>query len=166
MSVKAKPMPAERTILGVLDREARASVKAAQSEIAPIVAREVPRRSGKTAAALRPRVMRTASGASLSVGAGRARHGAVTVAQVVRWVNRGTGLHRTTGLSVQGARRIRSKRPLGRMTLPGGKKVWSVKGQRPQPFMVRIHQIAGPRVQRRFAEGARDAADAVAKELA
>jgi hypothetical protein len=164
VSIRADKLPPAQTLLGVIDVGARKAVALAQEEVAPVVAREVPRKSGKTAAALRPRVSRTATGAALSVRAPRGKlHGHVTIAEVVRWVNRGTGLYRTAGLYVQPARLIRSsRRPLpGRMTLPGGAKRWTVKGQHPNPFMARILSLGTPRVQSAAERGAKDAARAV-----
>lgn len=167
MTVTGKKLPAERVLLAAIDAHARETVKAAKSEIAPIVSRETPRHSGRTAAALQPRMSRTATGAALSVGAPRGkRDGKVTIAQVVRWVNRGTGLERTTGVDVSPRRRIRSNRmPPRRLVLPGGRKVWSVRGQKANPFMDRIRTTAGQRVEARFQQGARELGRVVNKAL-
>jgi hypothetical protein len=145
-------------MLGVIDAQARLAVKGAQQDIAPIVAREVPRKSGKTAAALRPRVSRTATGAALIVAAPRAKvhDGQATIADVVRWVNRGTGLYRDTPGPKKSIRS--SRRPPRRMTLPGGMKRWTVKGQRPNEFMARIRALGTPRFEAACQTGAQDAA--------
>lgn len=158
-------MPSEATLLSVIDTGARKTMATARDAIAPIVSREVPKASGKTAAALRPRIARTSTGAALTVGAprGKRHDGSATIADVVRWVQRGTGLYRTTPGP---KRRIRSKRfPRRRLILPGGRKVWSVKGQHPNPFMQRIEQLGTPRVQKVCEEGARDAARAVERTV-
>lgn len=169
MSVTAKNLPSAVRLVGVIDREAQAAMKRAQQHVAPIVASETPRgRTGRLAAAMRPRVSRTTTGARMIVQAPRGRRGAsqATVAQVARWVTRGTGLYRTTGTDVQPARRIRSTRRLGRMTLPGGRKVWSVKGQRPNPFLNRVLQRSAPQVEQILQRAAADAARAAEREIA
>lgn len=152
MSVTGTKPPSERSLVAVVDREQKRTVREAQQAVAPVVATETPRRSGKTAAALAPRVSQTTTGGAVSVRAARGRQHSqgVTVAQVVRWVNRGTGLYRTTGPK----RKIRSSRRFGRMTLPGGRKVFSVKGQHPNAFMDRIYRRADPQVTRVFEHGA------------
>lgn len=166
MSITGDKLPAAATLLGVIDTQARKTVAAARDEIAPLVARETPRKSGATAAALRPRVSRTATGAALSVGASRgAMHGKVRVAQVVRWVTRGTGVHRTSPGGSK--RRIRSnRRPVPRrLILPGGRKVWSVAGQKANPFIGRIQTLGTLRVTRVFQHGAQEAARAVERSV-
>lgn len=147
-------------MLGAIDTEARKTMAAAAADLAPIVAREAPRgRTGKVASAMRPRVSRTATGQSLVIAPPRRPHsGKATIAQVVRWVTRGTGLYRT-GPGVKS--RIRASNPWQRLVLPGGKKVWSVRGQHPNAFVDRIRSIGTPRVERVLQEGAEDAARAV-----
>lgn len=165
MTVKANPLPIGR-MLRALDEEAQATMRRARKDIAPIVAREVPRASGRTARALRPKTSRTKTGTALTVRAGRTRHGKATVAQVVRWVNRGTGLFRTTGTGSDGTLTGVIRSPRGNaMVLPGGKRRRTVKGQRPNPFMVRINQTASPRVRRITDDGARRTGPRVAKEI-
>lgn len=158
-------MPSERTLLSAIDVQARRTVDNAKQALAPIVAREVPRgRTSKVAAALRPKVSRTQTGAAVTISAprGRVHSGQATIAEVVRWITRGTGIYRQGG----GARRrIRAKRLGRRMILPGGRAVWSVKGQRPNPFLDRIEAVGTLRVQRIFEQGARDAARAVERSL-
>lgn len=165
MSIKANRPPAERTLLGAIDTQARRTVAQARAEIGPLVARETPRSSGRTAAALRPRVSKTPTGAALTIGApkGKPHSGNATIADVVRWVNRGTG---TLRAGPGPKRRIRSsRRPPRRLVLPGGKKVWSVRGQRANPFLGRIQTLGTPRVQRAFEHGATQAARAIEKAL-
>jgi len=151
-----KPLPPPATILGAIDAQARAAMVVAQKEVGAIVLRETPRASGQTAAALKPRLGRTATGVSLLVGAPRnRRHGKVTVADVVRWVNRGTGVYRE-GFGPK--HRIRAKNPLRRMTLPGGTKRYSVAGQHPDHFMQRIRDAGTAQVEQAAEQGAQNAA--------
>lgn len=161
MSIQGKQLPSERTLLGVIDTQARTTAQKAAREIAPIVSRETPHKSGATAAALRPRVSRTSTGAAITVAPPRARRhpgSKATVAQLIRWVTRGTGALRE-GAGPKG--RIRSsRRPPRRLVLPGGARRWSVKGQKPNPFTGRIQAAGTLRVERAFAEGARAAARA------
>jgi len=154
-----KRIPEPQTILSALDTQARATMKLAQEQVSSIVSQETPRKSGETAAALRPRVSRTATGAALSVGPPRGkRHGNVTVAQVVRWVNRGTGIYREGPGS---KRKIRAKNPLRRMNLGNGVERRSVKGQHPNQFMTRIRERGTLRVEELAKQGAQDAARVV-----
>jgi hypothetical protein len=168
VTVKAKKLPAPQTLLAVFDDEARKAGEHAREQIAPIVSRETPRKRGVTAAALAPRVRRTPTGVALTVGAprGKMHPSKARIAQVVRWVNRGTGLYRTTGLDVEPARPIRSNRfPRRRLILPGGRKVWSVKGQHPNTFMERIETLGTLPVEEAFEKGARDAARAIERVI-
>jgi hypothetical protein len=157
MSVhEPKPLPPPATILTAIDVQARAAMEAAKVDVAALVSRETPRSSGQTAAALKPRVSRTATGTGLTVGAPRGRkHGKATVAEVMRWVNSGTGMYRE---GPGPKHKIRAKSPLRRMTLPGGAKRWSVKGQRPDHFMLRIRRAGTPIVERAAEQGAQRAA--------
>lgn len=146
-------MPSAESLLTVMDRGAQRTMRDAKAAVDPIVSLETPRSSGDLADKLRGKVTRTQTGYGLTVGVPRGardRSGA-TLADVARWVQRGTGIHRE---GPGPKRRIRSKRPLGRMTLPGGKKVRSVAGQRADPFMQRIHDKATPRVDQIVQEGA------------
>lgn len=164
MSVTGKPLPSEKTLLGTVDVAARQTANHAKEALGPIVSRETPHKSGQTATALRPRIGKTATGVSISVAPPRGRrHGNVSIAQVVRWVTRGTGVNRSVGGP---GRRIRSNsRPPRPMILPGGKSYWTVAGQKPNPFMGRIEALGTLRVQSAFQRGATDAARAVEKAL-
>lgn len=157
-------IPAEQTLLGVIDAQARKTVADARGDIATIVTGEVPRRSGRTAAALRPRISRTATGSAITVRAprGTIHSGKATIAQVVRWVNRGTGVHRTGGGRAPVP--IRATTPNGRLKV-FGREYWSVQGQRPNPFMDRIKRTADPRVERAFTRAAVDAARAAERRI-
>jgi hypothetical protein len=171
MTVVSETLPSERTLLGALEAEARRAVTRAQQELAPIVVRETPRWSGTTASALRPKVRRTATGAALVIQAPRgARHpSGATVAQVMRWVTSGTGLYREgpgPKAPIRAKRGVRGNLLRRRaMILPGGKRVMSVRGQRPNPFIDRIRHIGDLRVTRTFEDGARQAARAVERVL-
>jgi hypothetical protein len=152
----SRELPPPQTILTALDNEARATMKVAQGEVATVVSQETPRASGQTAAALSPRVTRTSTGAALLVGPPRGkRHGNVTVAEVVRWVNRGTGIYRE---GPGPKHRIRAKNPLRKMKVGRGVERYSVKGQRPDPFMARIQERGTPRVEAAAQRGAENAA--------
>lgn len=168
MSVQGGKLPQPETLLSAIDLEARATVKRAQEEIAPIVASETPKgRTGRVARAMRPRVSRTATGAALLIAPPKkeAHDQWATIAQVVRWVTRGTGLEREGPGSKNW---VHAKRwNYGeRMTLPGGKKRWRVKGQKANPFVARIYSRADPIVKRTFTEGATTAARAVETVIA
>lgn len=155
MTVTGKPLPPTLTFLSAVDEHARSTMKDAERDIAPLVAGLVPRgRTGKVAGALRPRTTRTARGAQISVGAprGKAHNNYATIAEVVRWVNRGTGIHRA---GPGGKRRVRSSIPGRKMILPGGAQRTTVAGQRPNPFMRRISDAVTPRFERAAADGAR-----------
>lgn len=155
MTVTGKPMPPAQTILTAIDEHAQATMKAAERELGPVVAGLVPRgRTRKLADGLRPKTTRTARGTQISVQAprGKAHDRYATIADVVRWVNRGTGIHRA---GPGAKRRVRSRVPGRKMTLPGGAQRTTVAGQRPNPFMARIVDVATPRIERATAAGAR-----------
>ena len=154
-----KPPPNPATILSTLDSQARETMKVAQADVATVVSSETPHSSGETAAALRPRITRTSTGVALLVGPPRGkRHGKVTVAQVVRWVSRGTGIYRE---GPGPKHRIRAKNPLRRMKVGRGVERYSVKGQRPDHFMDRIELRGTPRVEAAAQRGAENAARAL-----
>lgn len=165
MSVKADPFPTERAMLAALDNGARQAMEQAKRPAAAAVLSETPRgRTGATAAALAPRTQRTATGQTLVIAPPRgARHpSGPTIAQVVRWVNRGTGtLREGPGSKAP----IHSPRlfPYGaRMILPGGAKRLFVKGQAANPFMERIFASADPKVLAIVNAAAQAASDAAA----
>ncbi len=159
MSITGKTLPSHTTLLAAVDGKAHAAVNAAREQIAPVVRSQTPRHSSRTVAALQPRASRTATGAALTVGPARgARHGAVTVAQVVRWVQRGTGVH---GYS---RKPIRAKRRRGAMTV-FGRAIEQVKGQKPNPFMGRIQALGTLRFARVARAGATDAARAIERVI-
>lgn len=155
MAVKVvKPLD-PRTALTAIDTEAYETMKRAGQLVQPIIDADTPRVSGRVAAALKPRVRRTATGAGLRIGATRGRrHGNVTAAQVVRFVTQGTGVYGYSHKPI---------RPKGRKALflrEFGKDVRSVRGQRPNPFLDRIKQTADLKVQAEQQRGAERAARA------
>lgn len=151
-------MPTAADVAKVLDAQARASMREAARAVEPIVRQEAPGGLGQV---MRPTVRKTPTGYRAVVAPPRrARYkGGATAAQVVRWVTRGTGLYR------QGPgpkRKITSKRGvLGTMTLPGGTRVRTVRGQHPNPFVARAEQRSREPIERALREGAQRAADAM-----
>lgn len=169
MTVIAERMPTERTLLTVVDEEARSTVKKAQSAMAPVVTAETPRASGATAGALAPRVGRSGTGHSLTIAAPRGRvhprsSTGATIAQVIRWVTRGTGLERVG----PGAKsRIRGQR-VGFRREPlsvYGRAYSSVRGQKANPFMSRISAAGSLRVEPLLIAGAQEAARALERVI-
>lgn len=151
-------MPSPATILGILDEEAQRALKEAKTITVTAVDAEAP---GHLGAAMTASTRKTPTGYRTTVSAPRGKKyhppGEATVAQVVRWVNRGTGLLREGPGS---KKRITSKRGvLKPMILPGGKRRRSVKGQKPNPFLPRAETRAEPEVRRAIEAGARKAAD-------
>lgn len=154
-------MPAPGQILAVLDAQAKIAMVEAKEIVAPLVEQEAP---GQLGAAMTAAVKRTPTGYRASVQSPRNRTyrgGEATVAQVVRWVNKGTGVLRD---GPGPKKRITSRRGvLGRMTLPGGKRVRSVRGQKPNAFIARAEiRAAGP-VKIALENGARRAGDQLRK---
>lgn len=157
MSITGDKPPALATLLSAVDTAARETMRGLQADVAVVVVADVPTKSGATVAALRPRISRTATGAALTVRPTRGKqHGGVTVAEVVRWVNRGTGVLRT-GPGPKRPIRPKTRNALqGKaMILPGGKRRWKVQGQAANPFMERI-DLAGSAL---FEKAAIDGAD-------
>lgn len=150
-------LPVPRTILGVLDEEARHAMRAAVDETRRTLASEAPGHLGE---AMTGSVRKTDTGYRATVQSPRKKRyppGEATVAQVVRWVNRGTGLLRE---GPGPKRRITGRRGVLRpMVLPGGRKVRSVKGQKPNPFIARTETRAEPLARHAIEDGARKAAD-------
>lgn len=168
MSVTGKDLPKEAVILATLDKASHQAIERARSDLAPIVTSQVPRgRTGSLEHALEPRAQKTPWGSALVVGPRRGAHHASgpTIAQVVRWVTRGTGLERQG----PGAKApLHSPRWLygAEMILPGGKARLTVRGQKANPFLERIRSIGTPRVERALKQGAEDAARLLARKVA
>jgi hypothetical protein len=149
-------MPTPRAVRGALDQATRDATRDTGRAVLPVVRGAAP---GGLGAAIELSVRQTADGHSATIGpAKRKRYkGGVTGARVVRWVTRGTGVYRS-GLGRK--RPITSKRGvLGTMTLPGGIRVRSVKGQRPNPFISRASDRATAAAKRAAHKGADHAAD-------
>jgi hypothetical protein len=154
-------MPDPPRILGVLDDSAKDALTAAKDIVVPLAKAEAPGRLGDVIAGS---VRKTETGYRATVQAAKRRQPYregkdATVAQVVRWVNRGTGIHR------QGPgpkHPITGKRGVLRpMVLPGGRRVRSVKGQKPNPFIARAETRAMVPVERALRAGAELAARAL-----
>lgn len=151
-------VPAPQTILGVLDAEARKAIADTRNVAVPIARAEAPRRSGRLAGAVDGRISKTATGHQVTVAVKRGvPHGRVTAAKVARWVAQGTGVYRKGAgpkRPITGRRGV-----LGTMVLPGGRRVRSVKGQRPNPFLARAETRAAGPAAAAMRDGARRAAD-------
>lgn len=148
-------MPSPRQIMTVMDAHARLAVTEAKNVVVPVVRAEAP---GGLGAAMTGSVRKTATGHRLIVQAAPRKSygkGSATGAQVVRWVNRGTGIYRKG----PGAKRRIASKSGGPMTLPGGREVLSVKGQQPNEFIARGKRRADPMVREQLREGARQAAN-------
>ena len=150
-------MPTPRAVRGALDQAARSAVRDAGRAALPIVRDEAP---GGLGSAMQATVRETPRGHSVRIAAApRKKYGGgqATGAQVVRWVSRGTGVYRKG----PGRKRpITGKRGvLGTMTLPGGVRVRSVKGQRPNPFVERAKTRADAAVKVAVRVGAQKAAN-------
>lgn len=148
------PRPGQ--ILGVLDVHAKRALTNAKDTLLPIVKTEAP---GGLGAQMQGSIRKTRTGYRATVAPKtRAKYPGqdVTVVQVAGWVSTGTGIHRKGG----GPKRpITSRRGvLGTMTLPGGRRVRFVKGQKPNPFIARAEDRALPVVRRVLADGLRGAA--------
>jgi hypothetical protein len=152
-------MPPPGRIMGVLDVHAKIALGEAKNIVLPLARQEAP---GGLGDALQGTVRRTPTGHRAVVQPPRGRRykgGDATVAQVARWVTRGTGLYR---IGPGPKRRITGKRGVLRpMVLPGGQRVRSVKGQRPNPFIARAELRALAPVQHALRVGAERAATAL-----
>lgn len=148
-------MPRPGAILGVLDANAKAALDEAAKATLPIVRQEAP---GGLGGAMTASVRKTQTGYRAVIQAPRGkRYGDARAAQVVRWVTRGTGVRR---VGPGPKRPITSKRGvLGTMVLPGGRRVRTVKGQHPNPFVARAENRAQGPVERIMRQGAERAAD-------
>lgn len=153
-------LPAPRTVLGTLDQAARAAAQEAKRAAEPVFRRETPGR-GRLRATMKARAGKSATGYQVTIRPTGIHPSGVPAWQVARWVTRGTGLFRTTGPGRRGL--IRASKPWKRMTLPGGAKRWTVKGQKANPFIERAERRASPIVIRTFEQGAAQAARDLAR---
>jgi hypothetical protein len=157
---EVRPLTRPQLAIDAIDEGAQAAMTEASGAVRPIIVRLTPRRSGRLAEALQPRVTRSKRGIVMTVGARPgARHGNVSVSDVVRFVTRGTGLYRTTGPRhvIRGRRREPLKLPFGPR--------WTARGQRPDPFITRIEIEATPRVEAIARKAAEDAARAAERVI-
>lgn len=151
-------MPDPRRVHATLDAALRDAARDTAATVLPVVRDAAP---GGLGVALTTNVRRTAEGYRATVGpSDRKRYrGGATGAQVVRWVTRGTGLYR---VGPGRKRKITSKRGvLGTMTLPGGRRVRTVRGQHPNPFVARAEHRARDAAKRAMQKGAERAATAL-----
>jgi hypothetical protein len=149
------PTPIE--LLRHIDLAAQGAGKAARAAVQPIIATEVPKgRTSKLAAGTKASLRQTKFGQTLTIAVPRnVSHGdGATLAQVSRWVQRGTGELRDG----PGPKKPIKARRRSRMILPGGMRRWEVKGQAPNPYMARIYVATTPLVLAAFREGAKKAA--------
>ena len=154
-------MPRPGQILTALDAQAKIALTEAKEIVKPLIEQEAP---GELGAAMTASTRRTATGYRTTVQAPRKktyRGGDATVASVVRWVNKGTGIYRDgPGPKKRITGKVGRKRLL---RLPGGHEVRSVRGQKPNPFIARAEiRAAGP-VRVALEAGARRAADTLRK---
>jgi hypothetical protein len=165
VSVKTTPLPSATKITKTIDDAARRSLQRAQRTMNAVVAAEAPG-SGPVERALQPRVSQTTTGHQLVIGPSRgARHpSGATIAQVIRWNNRGTGVLRI-GPGPKNV--IHSPRWFfgDAMILPGGVRRLTVKGQRANPYMERIGRAGDLRVGQTVAQGAEAVMIEVGREL-
>jgi hypothetical protein len=136
MPLPGDGFPRPETILTVVDTEARGALQDLKRIADDAIQSEGPKRTHHLVDGFQERVTKTKTGHQLVIAPQRnKRHpSGATIAEIVRWTTRGTGLYRE---GAGGKRRIRSSRHGRRMVLPGGRKVWSVKGQRPNDFVTR-----------------------------
>lgn len=152
-------MPQPGRILGVLDAHAKLALTETKNIVLPLTRGEAP---GGLGSEIRGAVRKTPTGYRATIAPPRRKRykdGEATVAQVARWVSRGTGIYRKG----PGRKRpITGKRGVLRpMTLPGGRRVRSMKGQRPNPFIARAEAKALVPVERAIRGGAERAAQAL-----
>lgn len=156
--------PHVASIPSIVDQVAMDTMRDFARTMRPIVVRHTPRHSGQLTEALTPRTARTKTGRRMTIAVpkGRGHRGAAaSTAQVLRWVGTGTGIYRE---GEGPKRKIRSKRVFGRMSIYG-KKVWTVKGQHAQHFMVRIQRAGDARFPAASAEGAQRCARELERAL-
>ena len=149
------------TILTVLDTAAKDAATRAAALAQQELRDEAPQGpTRKLRENLVGRATKTATGYTVTVGVKRAamHDQNVTVAQVARWVQRGTGLRRR-GPGPKAPIHAKHHRLGRRMVLPGGKRRWKVKGQHPNPFMQRAKARLDPRVADIIRDAASRAAD-------
>lgn len=133
----------------ILDKEGGKALRAGARAALRVVQSDAPGSFG-TSEGLRTTTRKTQDGHEARVAPARGR------AQILRWVNRGTGLLRE---GPGPKRSITASRPFRKMTLPGGAKRLRVKGQAPNPFMERNRARAAAAASAAIAAAGRQAAD-------
>lgn len=157
VSVKGR-LPEPKTVLGVLDQQGQQAMRQAVKALAEETHEQTPRsdRGGQHLAdQFSTRVTKTKTGwQGRGTFAGRP-HRNTTAAKVARYVTRGTGIYRE---GPGPKRKIRAKHKTHRMNLGTNVRRWTVKGQRPNPFLRRARERADERARRALRQGALDAA--------
>lgn len=124
ISRPAKPATPQ-TYLTRVENNARNALNVAGVPARDELRNEFPSRSGRTRKGIKRIVSRTPTGLALTIkptGTPKAPNG-VTPVQTLRWLDGGTGIYGPKG-------HVIAPRRKPRMTLPGGKQVATVKGQR------------------------------------
>jgi hypothetical protein len=140
--------PAPSTVLSVLDIEGQKSMRSVRVYVVPVVRTMAPKLSGDLAGGINGRVTKQKDGYRLQIRPSRGQ------GKKMRWVTRGTGVYRE-GPGPKAP--ITPKRPGGELTLPGGRKYASVKGQKPNDFMARADRQTRRRAEILIRQGATNA---------
>lgn len=152
-------LPKPHRVVSTFDAEARKALREAATRVAlPIARQEAPGGLGEALTST-VRAMPGGYRAVIQASPRKPYKGAASGAKVVRWVTHGTGLER---VGPGPKRRITSRRGvLGSMVLPGGRRVRTVRGQKPNPFLARAEQRARGAVETSLRHGAREAGQAL-----
>lgn len=138
-------LPPPGLLLGALDRAAKDAATKAKDTAAPILQAAAPRgRTGRLSGGLGGRMRKTPTGYEIVIGVksrGAAHDRYATVAQVNRFVNRGTGERRKG----PGPKNRITARGEG-MLIGNGTPRKSVRGQAPNPFFERTRRPAASAV--------------------
>lgn len=154
-------LPDEQTILTVLDDAARSALVDVGELVDQAIHAEGPRRTDALVDGFITTPTKTPEGHRLRVRPSpRKRHGKATVAQVARWVNRGTG---TLRVGPGPKKRIVSRQPGLAMQVGSGVARRSVAGQAANPFVERADDRTSIAAQVRIEQGADLAAWALGK---
>lgn len=153
------PLPPIATIVAAVDTAAREAANEARRAAVPIARACLPARSGRARRGTVGRVSRTPTGYRLEItGSSRVRYpNGVTAKQVHRFITRGTGIFGSLGRPIR-------PRKAEAFVLPG----WaaeSVRGQPGHDYFGAARTASEGVVVRAFADGARHAADLVARTI-
>lgn len=154
------PLPPMSTVLGAIDREGRAAMRAAGRLNVAAVRAAMPARSGRARSGQRSSVRREGLGFVLEVSpSSRVRYpNGVSVRQVTEWLEEGTGLYgpRHRWITPRRARAFR---------LPGGWNAERVRGQTARHIYARVRTSEEAATERLIASGAPSAARAAEDAL-